>query len=325
VDYNRGTFRNRKRAVRRPTLPAANDDDALASLRATLVERVAQLAPGYGLHEVPQVPGLRLFRSDTLDGTISSIYEPCVAVILQGRKQIVLGQKTLIHDSRRYLVSSLDLPTAMTIQEASPARPYLAFALRLDLREIASLVLDGSLPRPPATAEERAISTAVVTLPLLDAFRRLLDLAERPADAPVLAPLVRREIMYRLLTGEAGARLRRIATADGQGHQIARAIERLKTRYTETLRVEQLARNARMSGSTFHHHFKALTSMSPLQYQKSLRLIEARRLMLTEKVDVSTAAYRVGYESPSQFSREYSRQFGAPPTRDIAALREEPG
>jgi hypothetical protein len=179
--------------VRRPALPAADDDEALASLRATLAERVAQLAPGNGLREVPQVPGLKLFRSDTLDGTISSIYEPCVAVILQGRKQIVLGQKTLIHDWRRYLVSSLDLPTAMTILEASPARPYLALALRLDLREIGSLVLEGLLPRPPPIAEERAISTAVLTLPLLDAFRGLPRRLRKPvAVQPRVQPPVRR-------------------------------------------------------------------------------------------------------------------------------------
>jgi AraC-like DNA-binding protein len=168
------------------------------------------------------------------------------------------------------------------------------------------------------------MATGAVTLPLLDAFRRLLDLAEQPGDAPMLAPLVRREIFYRLLVGEGGARLREIASIDSQGHQIARAIDRLKTHYAEPLRVEVLARDARMSVSTFHHHFKALTAMSPLQYQKRLRLTEARRLMLAENLDASTAAYRVGYESASQFSREYSRQFGAPPTRDIAGLRALP-
>lgn len=305
-------------AMRRPTVTHMHE---IASTRAALVERAASLAPASGLHEIPQLPGLKLFRSDAAGGTVFTVHEPCVALILQGRKKIVLNEMTLVHDERRYLVSSLALPTAATILEASSQHPYLAFALQLDLREITSLVLEGSLPRTASLTDGRAMLTGSVTLPLLDAFRRLLDLIEQPEDAPTLGPLVRREIMYRLLTGEAGARLRQIATVDGQSYQIARAIEYLKARYSETLRVEALARTARMSNSTFHHHFKALTSMSPLQYQKRLRLIEARQLMLTEKIDASTAAYRVGYESPSQFSREYSRQFGAPPSRDIAALR----
>jgi AraC-like DNA-binding protein len=209
--------------------------------------------------------------------------------------------------------------------------------LRLDLREIAGLMLSGQLPALPLPAraarhapglqnagepaEHRAMAIGRVTLPLLDAFGRLLDLLQQPESLPVLGPLVQREIHYRLLMGEQGGRLRQIAAVGSQGHQIARAIDRLKTRYAEPLRVEDLAREVRMSVSTFHHQFKALTAMSPLQYQKQMRLTEARRLMLADHLDASTAAYRVGYESPSQFSREYSRQFGAPPTRDIAGLR----
>jgi AraC-like DNA-binding protein len=195
--------------------------------------------------------------------------------------------------------------------------------LPLDLREIAGLLPEVPMD-PHAAGRGGAIASGAVTLPLLDAFRRLLDLLDQPEDIPALAPLVRREIFYRLLVGPAGARLRQIATIGGQGHRIARAIDRLKTRYAEDLRIEDLARDARMSGSTFHQHFRALTSMSPLQYQKRLRLIEARRLMLAENLDAAAAAYRVGYESPSQFSREYGRQFGAPPARDIAKLRGAP-
>lgn len=302
---------------------AVEADEAVSALRTLLVERVMRLTPGGGQHAAPRLPQLMMFRSDELNGSVCSVYEPCVALILQGRKRVVIGDDTLSYDPRRYLVASLDLPATATILEASAERPYLAIVLRLDLRELASLLLDGSLPQVPAApGDGRAMATSAVTLPLLDAFRRLLELLDRPDELPALAPLVQREILFRLLMGEAGARLRQIATVDSHGHLIARAISCLKTRYAEPLRVEELAREARMSVSTFHHHFKALTAMSPLQFQKRLRLTEARRLMLAENLEASTAAYRVGYESASQFSREYGREFGAPPTRDIAALRQ---
>ena len=301
------------------------EDAALARTLAALAARMARLAPTSGLHEPAGVPGLRLFRADQLNGSVCGVYEPCVALILQGSKRVVLGGETFVYDNRRFLIASLDLPTMATILEASPERPYLALVLKLDLREIATLVLGGQLPpAAPAHDDGRAMATGAITAPLLDAFGRLLDLVESPGDAAVLAPLVQREILYRLLVGEQGARLRRIAAVGGQGHQIGRAIDRLKIAYAAPLRVEDLAREVRMSVSTFHHHFKALTAMSPLQFQKQLRLSEARRLMLAENLDASTAGYRVGYESASQFSREYSRQFGAPPMRDIAGLRGQP-
>jgi AraC-like DNA-binding protein len=307
-------------------VPAPDPDDAVHTLRTQLARRVLQLTPDSGrLHAAPGLPALMLFRSDELSGSVCAVYEPCVAVILQGRKRVVLGDDTLFYDTQRYLVASLDLPAMATILEASPERPYIALVLRLDLRELAGLLLAGPLPPlAAASGDGRAMATGEVTAPLLDAFRRLLDLSGRPQDLAALAPLVQREILYRLLVGEAGGRLRQIATVDSHGHQIARAIGCLKARYTEPLRVEELAREARMSVSTFHHHFKAMTAMSPLQYQKRLRLSEARRLMLADNLEASTAAYRVGYESASQFSREYGREFGAPPTRDIAALRQLP-
>lgn len=304
---------------------------SIEAAREALVPRITRFAPGTGLHQHPALPGLRVYRADGLNGSVCGVYEPSVALIVQGSKRVVLGRDTLVYDSGHFLVTSLDLPAVATILEASPERPYLALVLRLDLREIAGLMLSGQLPAFPALplparaagkpAEHRAMAIGCVTLPLLDAFGRLLDLLEQPEGLPVLAPLVQREIHYRLLTGEQGGRLRQIAAVGSQGHQIARAIDHLKTHYAEPLRVEDLAREVRMSVSTFHHQFKALTAMSPLQYQKQMRLTEARRLMLADHLDASTAAYRVGYESPSQFSREYSRQFGAPPTRDIAGLR----
>jgi transcriptional regulator GlxA family with amidase domain len=181
--------------------------------------------------------------------------------------------------------------------------------------------MDGHVPPPRPQSAERAMATGRVTAPLLSAFQRLVELLDEPASIPALASLVQREILYRLLMSEQGDRLRQIGAAGSQSHQISRAIDWLKAHFAEVLRIDALAEMVRMSPSTFHHHFRALTAMSPLQYQKWLRLNEARRLMLAESLDASTAAFRVGYESPSQFSREYSRQFGAPPMRDIAGLR----
>lgn len=309
----------------------APDAPALDAARLALAGRITRFAPASGLHQHPALPGLMVFRADNLNGTVCGVYEPCVALIVQGSKRVVLGGDTLVYDSGRYLITSLDLPAVATILEASPEQPYLALVLKLDLREIAGLLLSGQLPAPPLPPREarepreardhRAMAVGEVTLPLLDAFTRLLDLLEQPENLPVLGPLVQREIHYRLLVGEEGGRLRQIAAVGSQGHQIARAVDWLKTNYAQPLRVEDLAREVRMSVSSFHHHFKALTAMSPLQYQKQLRLAEARRLMLAEHLDAATAAYRVGYESPSQFSREYSRRFGLPPVRDIAGLR----
>lgn len=290
--------------------------------------------------ETPGMAGLLLYRIDHAQPNSCSVYEPCVALILQGRKRILLGDETLDCDPDRYLISSLDLPVQSAVTEASPEIPFLGVALRLDWRELTSLML--SLPpagggsaagpavdRSPGLARSsakhgRAMSTGAVTAELLDAFDRLLGLLDQPQDMATLAPLIKREIHYRLLVGEAGARLRQIATVDSQSHQVARAIDRLNADFCQTLRVQTLAREAGMSISTFHHHFKSLTAMSPLQYQKQLRLGEARRLMLAEGMDAATAAYRVGYESPSQFSREYRRMFGAPPSTDMAVLRQRP-
>jgi AraC-like DNA-binding protein len=300
------------------------DDGVPAALRARLVERLLRHGSRTGeVVEPAALPGLMLMRLDACEGQMCAVYEPLVALVVQGRKRVVFGEETLVYDPQRFFVTPLELPARSAVLEASPERPFLSLALRLDMREIATLVLEGVEPPPPAPGgERRAMATGAVDAPLLDAFDRLLALLDQPRHAPVLAPLIRREITYRLLTGEAGWRLRQIAAVDSQGHQVSRAITLLRARFAEPLRVDELARAALMSPSSFHHHFKALTGMSPLQFQKALRLGEARRLMLSEHLDAATAAYRVGYESASQFSREYGRQFGAPPVRDISALRQ---
>ncbi len=306
-------------------MPDPSTADNLRAPRASLARRILDRAGDGGMVLPPELPGLMFMRLDEPALNSCSVYEPCVAVIVQGSKRVVLGDESLSYGEDRYLIASMDLPVKTALMQASPERPYLAVALRLDWREIASLMLD----MPAATGraplhDSRAMTTGALTAPLLEAFDRLLALLDQPADIPALAPLIRREIHYRLLAGEAGARLRQIATVDTQSHQVARAIAQLNARFAEPLRVETLAREVGMSPTTFHHHFKSLTAMSPLQYQKQLRLTEARRLMLSDRLDASTAAFRVGYESPSQFSREYRRMFGAPPSRDMADRRWQP-
>jgi transcriptional regulator GlxA family with amidase domain len=187
---------------------------------------------------------------------------------------------------------------------------------------MSQLMVDSNLPPPRPQQSSRGMATGEITLPLLTAFQRLIDLLDEPKDIPILAPIIQREILYRLLVGDQGARLRQMASAGSQSQQIARAIYWLKSNFTQSLRIDDLATQVNMSTSTFHHHFRAVTAMSPLQYQKWLRLNEARRLMLTENQDAATVAFQVGYESPSQFSREYRRLFGEPPLRDITNLRQ---
>ncbi len=219
------------------------------------------------------------------------------------------------------MLTSLDLPAIGQVIEASEDEPFLALTMKLDQRVMTELIVEGGLLPPRVDAPERTMAVGQASLPLLQAFQRLLDLFDTPEAVAVLAPLIEREITYRLMVSEQGARLWQIASVGSQGHRIARAIEWLKAHANEALRVDELAAMVQMSTSTFHHHFRAFTAMSPLQFQKWLRLHEARKLMLTEQLDASTAAFRVGYESPSQFGREYHRLFGAPPLRDIAKLR----
>ncbi len=268
------------------------------------------------------VPGLTLYRKSQPTQPYSGMYNPCICLAVQGAKRAVLEGKEYVYDVQHYLITPINLPTVVQVVEASQKKPYLGLVLDLDLRTLAELMLESSLPQPHTQQPGHAMATGRVTPELLNAFQRLVDLVDKPKDIPILAPIVKREIFYRMLTGDQGARLRHMASAGSQGNRIAHAIDWLKANFTEPLRIDDLASQVNMSASTFHHHFKALTAMSPLQYQKWLRLNEARRLMLTEKQDATTAAFQVGYESPSQFSREYSRMFGAPPLRDIASLRQ---
>lgn len=292
-------------------------DVAVGALRTS----IARLTDN-GEQHTTAIPGLSLFRRTGPTEPITGMYEPSICLIAQGAKRVRLGDDTYVYDAHHYLITSVHLPTVVQIIEASPERPYLGLRLMLDQREISQLMVDSNLPPPRVQQSGRGMATGEVGLPLLTAFQRLIDLLADRQDIPILAPIIQREITYRLLVGDQGERLRQIASAGSQSHQIARAIDWLKANFSQPLSIDDLAAQVRMSSSTFHHHFRSMTALSPLQFQKQLRLQEARRLMLSECMDAANAAFQVGYESPSQFSREYNRQFGAPPLRDVTKLRQ---
>lgn len=271
------------------------------------------------------VPGLFFFRREAPSEPETVMYQPSICILAQGAKRVYSGTGSFVYDSHRFLAASVDIPTVVEVISASPQRPCLGIVLTIDRQEVSQLMLDGKLPSPRAQQTGLGIAASEITPHLLDAVFRLVSLLDEPRDIPVLAPVIRREILYRLLVGDQGLRLRQIATAGSRSHQISQAIDWLKENFVQPLKVDDLAARVNMSTSTFHHHFRALTARSPLQYQKWLRLNEARRLMLVERADAATASFEVGYESPSQFSREYSRLFGASPTRDVTNLRRQAG
>lgn len=287
--------------------------------RTRLADGIARWTEGKNNVDTP-IKGLSLHRWDMTTEPTSYMLPPSICLIGQGRKRLFVGEETYTYDAHKFLVTSVDLPVVAQIIEADSGAPYLGLTLELDLRVIAHLMLGENMLSGRPSKDRLGIAVSGVSAALLDAFYRLIDLLENPDDIPPLAPLIKQEIFYRLLKGEQGPRLRQITTIGNHGYQISRAIDWLKNNYHKPVKIEELASRTGLSLSAFHNHFRATTAMSPLQYQKRMRLNEARRLMLTEHLDASRAAFRVGYESPSQFSREYSRQFGAPPSRDIKRL-----
>jgi AraC-like DNA-binding protein len=299
--------------------PAA---DLIAPLRAELARRIARFLGTVEKCET-EVPGLVVVRRTQPVGALCATYSPSLAYLAQGRKQVELGANTFVYGESKFLLTSLDLPIVSRILEASEAKPYLALMLEFDMtivREFLSREDFASAPLP-YYPDHPAMALGDVTPELLDALCRLIGLLDTPKDIPVLSGLIHREIVYRILQSPAGARLRAVATLGDQSQRTAKAIAYLKDNYAKPLRVEELAQIAGMAVSTLHHHFRALTAMSPLQYQKQLRLRAARNHMLTGGHDAASAAFAVGYESPSQFNREYRRLFGQPPSRDIRGLR----
>ncbi|BDC49548.1 AraC family transcriptional regulator [Bryobacterales bacterium F-183] len=291
-------------------LQALRDELARQIIRATVV--------GEGRLETA-IPGLYLSRRTQPTQPLNATYEPSVAIGVQGRKRINLGASSFIYDSTHFLLTALDLPVIGQVFEASPTEPFLCMLVKLDMTVVREMILTATRPKEPATL---AMSMGKLTPAILQPCIRLMELInDSPGDIPALAPLAQRELVYRLLQSEAGARLHAIATQGDQSNRTSRAVAWIRENYTKPLRMEDLADIAGMGVSTLHHHFRALTSMSPLQYQKQLRLQAARSRMLTEGLDAASAAFTVGYESATQFSREYSRFFGQPPVRDTRALR----
>lgn len=288
--------------------------------RDELTERIARAIGQDGAIE--PLKGLHFHRSSFPSECIHSVSIPAFCAIAQGSKEVLLGCDRYQYDPMHYLLATVELPIVSQILEASKTQPYLSLRLDLDPTLVGSVILEAGHPSSRSRADVKAIDVSPLDANLLDAVVRLVRLLDSPAEAHVLAPLIKREIIYRLLMGEQGNRLRHIAVLGGYTHYIARAVDRLRKDFNQPLRIESIARELGMSVSGFHHHFKSVTAMSPLQFQKQLRLQEARRLMLAENLDATSAAYRVGYDDASHFNREYKRLFGAPPMRDVERLRE---
>ena len=274
---------------------------------------------------VEPLPGLTLHRSSAPGEPLHSVYDPVFCVIAQGSKEVFLGSERYLYDAANYLIVTANLPVAAHVLEASQARPYLSLRLRLDPLLVSQIMVEAGHTALPQRASVRAINVSPLDTDLLDAVVRLVRSLDAPAEARFLAPLITREIVYRLLLGEQCDRLRYIVVQNGNTHHIARAIERFRREFDQPLPIEHVAQELGMSVSSFHHHFKAVTALSPLQFQKRLRLQEARRLMLGEALDAASAAYRVGYQDASHFNREYKSIFGASPMRDVQRLREAVG
>jgi len=299
-----------------------------------LAERIARSTPRDGVHATAYAP-LSLVRLSGPTACTPVVYEPRLVIVAQGSKSATLAGQTYVYNPLNYLVVSVTLPVTGQVIEATPEEPYLCLRLDIDPDDVAALIAESGQPQAPSpgVADEAngpahgidpGLYAARVNAPLMDAVLRLMRLLDTPEDLPVLAPMTQREILYRVLTGELGHRLRALATTDTRSSRIARAVARLRQDYLEPLSIDDLARTVHMSTSSFHHQFKAVTTMSPLQFQKHLRLHEARRLMMAGGMEALSAARYVGYESPSQFSREYKRLFGAPPRSEVGRSRGVP-
>ena len=298
----------------------ASVDQGVVEMRKDLARKIADRAVAEG-DAVTDIPGLRLYRRSEKTACTSAAYEPSLVVFVQGQKRINLGKTTYLCDESNFLLTSIDLPVVSQVIAATEKVPILGLILRLEMSAVREILSQQEFHLREESADARGMAVGVTSVELLDACSRLVDLFETRQDIPFLGNLIQREIIYRLLRSPQGKHLRAIATLGEQSHRTAKAVEWLRVNYTKPLRVEELAAMARMGVSTLHLQFRSLTLMSPLQYQKQLRLHVARERMLNEGLDAASAAFEVGYESASQFNREYSRFFGQPPMRDMKARR----
>lgn len=292
----------------------------------TLAERIAPLASAPGINETPW-PGVEVLRADAPGPRRPVVYQPTVCVVAQGSKRVYLGDDNFVYDDWHYLVLSVPLPMEGEILEASPERPFLAMRLHLNPTALGEVMLQAGLDGDglASPAARRGVCASRFDAALHDAICRLAGAITDPSERRVLAPLAEREVLYRLVTGERGQLLREFALRDSRSYRISRVLEHIRNHFDQPLDIPSLARIANMSPSALHHGFRAVTSSSPMQYLKKIRLHQARTLMLHDGVGAGVAARRVGYNSEFQFSREYRRLFGQPPMRDVAALRAEGG
>lgn len=301
--------------------PLVDEAEREQSNREELVARIAHATR----HEARREPlkGLHLFRVPAPTELTHGVMRPALCVIAQGSKEIFLGEERYRYDPAHYLLATVELPIVSQVIEAMLERPYLSLRLDLEPALVSSVMVEAGHLAPRSPAMSKALHVSALDGAMLDAAVRLVRLIDSPADARFLMPLVARELIYRLLIGEQGERLRHLVQG-GQSNRIVKAIERLRVEFDQPLRIDDIAHDLGMSVSGFHHHFKAVTAMSPLKFQKQLRLQEARRLMLAGELDAASTAYRVGYEDASHFNREYKKLFGAPPMRDVERLRAAP-
>ncbi len=304
--------------------PVVNSGSKPMNSIGEMAELMRRHSPGDGVHATP-IPALAIIRSAQPTQPLHLLHQPALCVIAQGAKRVMLGERVYDYDSDKYLVVSVDLPLGGHVTQASREAPYLCARLDFDAVALATVAAELALPRGARGDTPPGLYVSPTTSELADAMLRLLRLLDTPADIAFVAPLITREIYYRLMLGPQGDALRRIAAADGKLQQISRAIDWIKRHYMEPFSIDTVAAEARMGSTAFHQYFKAVTQLSPLQYQKQLRLQEARSLMLGRALDAAQAGFEVGYESASQFTREYSRLFGAPPARDVARLRSSAG
>jgi len=298
---------------------AKREEQRTKSNKEELVERIAHALPEDGTLDVST--SFRLARSSKPTEPIHSLYQPSFCVVAQGCKQALLGDEVFRYDPGHYLIYTVDLPLTFRVEEASKERPYLGLRLNLDSALVASVMVESGIEPKKGDVRLKAMDVSPLDANLLDAVVRLVRLLDTPAELKALAPLIVREIVFRLLASGQSARLSHLLAVGKDTQRISKAIGYLREHFHQPLKMEDIAHEFGMSISSFHHHFKSVTAMSPLQFQKQIRLQEARRLMLGEDLDAASAGYRVGYEDPAYFSRDYKKLFGAPPQRDIAQLR----